>query len=219
MSAGKKKKRAPAGAGRRARARAGATTKEAAAHFGVAKNAVQEWGQKGWIVRHPDRSIDLEATAIRVEEMRDPRRGGKPDRGSNLETMGEADGKSTKRDGDALPDVETAEDAAKAAKEKAPAPAGITLGEANRRKVYWQAVRAHLEAEEKAGRLVDLETIKLAWAKSGRVVKSRLQGLPPSLATELVASGHGDNINAIEDVIARAIEVVLTELSDEPPTQ
>lgn len=63
------------------RKRQGANRIEAGKYFQVDPQTIDDWGKKRWLVRFPDRSIDLESTAVRVDAMRDPFVGGKPDRG------------------------------------------------------------------------------------------------------------------------------------------
>ena len=52
--------------------RKGANRIEAGAYFGVDPQTIDDWGHKRWLVRFPDRSIDLASTAVRVDSLRDP---------------------------------------------------------------------------------------------------------------------------------------------------
>jgi len=60
----------------------GLTGQKAADALGVTPATVCQWDKKGWLVRHPDGSIDITATKIKVGEFRSPFVGGKPDRGA-----------------------------------------------------------------------------------------------------------------------------------------
>ena len=64
-----------------AKLKKGVSQTEAAKHFGVDIQTIDDWRKKGWLVRYEDRSVDLESTAARVDTLRNPFVGGKPDRG------------------------------------------------------------------------------------------------------------------------------------------
>ena len=195
----------------RVRRREGASKVESMMHFGVAKLTIEKWEKKGWVVRFKDRSIDLRSTGIRVDAHKDPRRGGKPDRGTN------ATPSSYAAMGDAVETPDAADEAARNLDAPPEDAAQCDMNEASRRKVYWQAKKAEFEARKLDGELVEVEATRLVWAKTTAIIRSRLQLIAPGVASELIAAGQGEDIHVIESKIEDGVGEALMELSDEQP--
>lgn len=180
----------------RARPRTGASHDEAVIHFGISSSTFSAWGKKAWVVRFPDRSIDIEATAARVDTLKDPRRGGKHDRGTNAKASTPYSGNPEDID------------------ESAPVPEDVDMTEARLRKEHWQAVKAECEARKLQKELVVLVDAKRIYCAQAAAVVSALQAVPIRADSRLdgVTSSHERRT-----IIRDEIESALKGMPDEPP--
>ena len=176
---GKKKKR-------------GVNQKVAAEHFGVSTETIRRWGHKQWLVRYADRSVDLEATAARVDAHKDPR-GGKPDRNHTPQDPHPTD--PTPAPGD---EVST------------PAPEDVDYLEARRRKEYWMAVRAELDTRRIAQELVPVEEAQATYTEMIHAAKANLESLPARMAHRLIGI---QDAKTVQDILSDEIETALRGLS------
>jgi len=206
--------------------------KDAAARLGVSYEACRQWEKKGWVVRYTDRSVDFDATVVRVNSLRDPTRGGKQDRGIAAIPVPYESGAETpdspcidnQPDPDACVDGQSAciscgdiaeEDTLDVDDEQSIPAADrfITLQEARRRKEYWQAVRAELEAKKMGGELVSLENARKVYVDSITAAKASLEAVPQRVAPQVAGL---DSIKDIRLILAKEIESALKTVAGEP---
>jgi len=177
--------------------RLGASNREAAEHFGVSTTTVgKDWERKKWVVRYPDRSIDLAATALKVNANRDPSRGGAVNRGI----------------GAVRPAI--AVDPTDVPPESLPLPPGMDLTEARTRKEYWQAVRAEAEARKLQGELVPKAEAERVYLEVITAARANLEGVPVRVTPKLI--GLTDPF-AIRELVRLEIETALRSLPNVPP--
>ena len=180
----------------RKRPRVGANLAEAAAHFGVSLAMVSKWEKSKWVVRHSDRSIDLDATGRRVDAMKDNRRGGKPDRGTNAVDAPSYSGDGGDRDAPGV--AASVED----------------MANARARKEHWQAVKAELDAKKLQGELVSLADAERIYCAHASSVRAALDSVPIRASSRLdgVTSTHDKRV-----IIRDEIDAALKGLHDDPP--
>lgn len=189
--------------------RQGASGAEAARHFSVDPTTIRDWERRGWLVRHEDRSIDLDATAASVDAHRDPTMGGRRDRGLGAKAPRYSTQPQPKTPG--LPD--------RGAENEEPpddlvVPPGMDPTKARTRKEYWQSIKAEMEARQLAGKLVPLAEARRTYVETITRAKTDLEALPVRAAPKLV--GLTDE-KAVRDVLRAEVAKLLRGLSDEPP--
>lgn len=188
------------------RRKQGASTAEAAAFFKIDPQSIPDWERKQWLVRFPDRSIDLNATAIRVDALRDPFIGGKPDRGIDPKPA-LASSQSASADGRAPEFVPDFGDV--------PAPDGdITYTEAHRRAEVAKALKGELEVAQLRGDLIPRDMAEATYCDVMAKVKANIEALPNRTAPLLLGLGE---VADIRRVLATAIEEVLASVAEEAP--
>jgi phage terminase Nu1 subunit (DNA packaging protein) len=174
----------------------GVSRKEASSHFGVTPQAITAWDKRGWLVLHSDRSVDLDATAVRVDSERSRTNGGKHDRG--LSAVAEVLG-------DELPAgvAEGLED-------------GLTLAEARLKHERYKAEKVRLETERMAGKLVDSEEAQREYVGSIIAARKALESIPARLASQMVGleTSHEARV-MLTDAIEDALRTLKTEETDD----
>ncbi len=170
------------------------TNEEAARVFGVDVATIKRWRSRGWIVNRPDGSLDLQATAARVNGGRDPTRGGPPNRGFA--------GAAPVRSNDGLDAAVS--DAAKLLKARIA-----------RETLTAKALRLDIEARE--GRLVDREAAERVYVSAITDLRTQVEAIPERVAARLV----GLDARAIRQVLRDEIEMALRTASEVPfvPTE
>lgn len=168
----------------------GLSATEAARQLGVTRQALYAWGARGWLVRYPDRSVDLEATRARVDAHRDPMVGGKHDR-----DIGPAAPYSDPEAGDDEPIDDEDYKAARTRRERA------------------AADKAEIEAARMRGELVSIAAATAAYTSEIVRAKAELESLPVRVAPKVV--GLADE-RAIRDILRTEIERLLQGLSNVP---
>ena len=191
------------------RKRQGANRIEAGKYFQVDPQTIDDWGEKRWLVRFPDRSIDLESTAVRVDALRDPFVGGKPNRGVEPKTvpLTGADAQTQARaralddDGEMIP------------------PDGIApyieLTEARRLKEVAEAGIAQMKEAQMRGDLIKREDAERVFCDSVAKAKANLEAIPNRCAELLVGQTDAATVRAI---LTREIEGALSVVCGEVPS-
>jgi hypothetical protein len=138
----------------------GVTASEFARIHGVAKSAVHKWGTKGLLVRHPDGSINVEASNARLAQRPSRYRGG------------------TARGPSSIP----------AASPEEPA-RGVdwSTSEALRHREIYTALTKQLEYEERKGTLVKAADVAKRVASEYLAVTTALLGIEAKLAPRAAA--------------------------------
>jgi len=190
---------------RRGENRLGATRQGAAGHFGVSVDTVYRWLRQGWVVEHPDGSIDLAATAVKVDESRDLR-GGKTDRGIGLPNPYAESTDS--------PDEPAAEPQPSNVETETDGEPGepVSLVEARRRKEVALATKAELEVARLRGDLISLSEAEQAYLDLIVSARANLETIPARLSHRLVGL---TDAAAIRDILAAEIETALRDLSND----
>jgi hypothetical protein len=171
----------------------GVSAAEAARQLGITRQAIYAWSKAGWLVRHPDRSVDLEATRARVDAYRHPTVGGKPDR-----DLGPAPSYSDPADTPDEPD---------------PDGDGEDYKAARTRRERAAADKAELEAARMRGELVPLADATAAYTSEIVRARAELEALPIRVAPKLVGQTEE---RAIRDILRTEINRLLQGLSDAP---
>lgn len=204
MTAKKSAKKASAVSRVRAHAKPHGVSRSAAAKaLNVDPGTITKWSKKGWLVLHSDRSVDVEATAVRVDSMRSKTRGGREDRG--LCAVAPELGKKLAASGD-LPSEEPDEPPP-----IPPADEGVDFNEARRRREYWASENERLKAQKQAGDLVDAAEAQAAFVQSITMARSAVEAVAARVAPRLVGLASGHEIRVI---IAREIDDALRTLAD-----
>ncbi len=197
----------PTPAGAKRAPKKGASRAEAAKHFGIDPTSVRDWERRGWVVRYQDRSIDLDATGIRVDANRDPSRGGKPDRGHGATPPTYAPPSTD--------DPTTSEtDLPEAPPDDLKLPPGMTAATALALKNYWQAIKARNEALQAEGKLIPVADAQRAWVDIITAAKANLEGVPILCADKVIGL---KDVREIREVIRIEITKALRGIPNDAP--
>jgi len=187
--------------------RQGLNATEAAAILGATRKALNDWDRKRWLVRYPDRSIDVDATRTRVQANADPAR-------SPVAASVDARPPAPAR---ANPDPA---DVRQSAERLDPIPEDCDLNEARRRKEYWSSELKRMETEEKRGDLVPVEDVRKAWQEVCHTFRSRMQDVAARQVDALLGAGvtqAGVQRAKLETILSALVDEALTALADEAP--
>lgn len=88
----------------------------------------------------------------------------------------------------------------------------VTITESRRRKEQALARLREMEADEKAGKLIDAEGVKDAWTKITGAIKAAVLRMPDKLARQLAAAADAREVRVL---LAAECETILRGLSDE----
>lgn len=163
------------------------TRKQFAEHLGVRPSYITKLGKAGRLVFTDDgRQVLVQESIRRIEESRDPNRQDVVDRWREA------------RGGEAQP----AQDV--------PVPGQrVTHSEAKASKEFYLAENARLDYEERCGRLLERDAVRLVAADAAATLRAYLESLPPQLAPQLVNSDE----ERIQALLAEHMEVALTEMT------
>ena len=162
---------------------------EFAAYLGVRKSYITKLGHAGRLVLTEDgKRVVVDATKRRIAETRDPNRQDVVDRNAELR---------------ADPDPEDrAEDTAVPGQR-------ITHAEAKAAKEFYLSENARLDYEERCGRLLEVEKVRMVAADAVATFRTGLEGLAAQLAPVLA----GRDESQVQALLAEHIEQALTEVS------
>lgn len=166
----------------------------------VERSTVHQWEKQGWLVLWPDRSVDPDATMIRVKACR---------QGSG------GDHRSAKKTTRA-PATKTAEVNMHKPTDRPPAiPSDddIDIEECRRRRAYWDAEQSRMTALQTSGELTSVAKVEATAFKAARLCRDRIQAVPARIAPRIASLG-GD-IVAVETLLASALREALTAIADE----
>lgn len=181
-----------------ARKRIGANRKEATEYFNLSPQGFSDWDKKGWVVRHSDRSIDIEATKIRVDANRDPFVGGKADRGPEPKPKlagNPGAGAGGRAGADDDPDNDDDE---------------IDFAEAKRLEKIEDARYKALRNERLEGSLIPRDMVIEIFSDALAAVRESLSALPVRWRHKLV----GMNTDELDRTIRSEVDSVLKEIRD-----
>ena len=186
----------------------GVSRMAAANHFKVTAGAIQYWDRRGWLVHHEDRSIDLAATAAKVDANRDPTTGGKHDR-----VLGAPQPKYASPSPSSLPAPDQEVGEVESDDGEGSIPEDMTLADARAKKEYWNARKAKVDALRAEGELVPLEVAQKMYTASITGARTALEAVPVRVAPLLV--GLKDQTK-IRSLIRAEIESALRSLVVNP---
>jgi len=173
------------------RARVGSryTTADAADLLGVTERTVKRWRARGWLVNHPDGTLDREATARRVNASRDPTLGGRADR-----LFGGA--------APVRPDGE-------------PDPAGRDNAKLLKARIIRETLTAkalRMEIDLREGRLVDLRDCQKTFVSAITEIRTRVEAIPYRVAARIV----GMDESAIREALREEFQAALRDADTVP---
>jgi len=188
------------------------TNGDAAAILGIDQATVKRWRSRGWIVNHPDGSLDVSATRARANSGRDPTHGGRQDRAFG--------GASSSRQPAPEPQRPRPEPAYRPPAQHThfSADSGLDMAVGDSaRLLKARAISATADAklkqlriQERIGELIPRAAVTQVYADTLADARSKLEALPTRLAHRLV----GLDAVAIRNLLQTEIESVLTELAD-----
>ena len=179
----------------------GLSNTAAASHFGVSRQTMAVWENNGWVVRYKDRSIDVKATEVRVDDKRDKGKarsvlpGAKVDHGVPAESM-------------------TPDEAQAALDERRGVPEGVTMDAARLSKEHWTAEKVRLQVRQAEGELIDIMSARKAYSSVITAARVALEAVPARTAPQVVGL---DSMLDVRRVIQREISTALRSLVDEAP--
>lgn len=166
------------------------TRAEFAAHLGVRRSYITKLGHAGRLVLTEDgKRVIVEATKERIQDTRDPNRKDVVDRNA------------AQRRGEPLPENEGDDIAVPGQR--------ITHAEAKAAKEFYLAENARLDYEERCGKLLERNQVRMSIADAAATLRAALEALPPRLAPGLA----GKDETYIQAVLTEHIELALTELA------
>lgn len=163
------------------------TRKQFAEHLGVRPSYITKLGKAGRLVFTEDgRHVVVEATKRLMEESRDPNRQDVTDR------------HRAKRNGESAPTPDV----------HVPGQP-LTHSQAKASKEFYLAENARLDYEERCGRLLERDAVRLVIADAAATLRAYLESLPAQLAPHLAGSDE----ERIQALLAEHVEVALTEMT------
>ncbi len=183
----------------------GVSGKDACESLGITRETLSQWEQKGWLVRHPDKSIDLDATRERVDMLRSPFVGGKSDRGAGPKMPLSAGAGAGAGDDD--------ERDMRRIKETNPT-AFIDIYEAKRRETVAKAEKAEIEVAKLRGELIPVSRALAVYADVATKIKVNVESIPNRCAELLV--GQTDPA-AVRRILECEIERALAAVTEGAP--
>ena len=188
----------------------GVSGKEACAALEITRETLSQWEQKGWLVRHPDKSIDLDATRERVDMLRSPFVGGKSDRGAGPKPVlsagagAGADVKASLRGG-MVTAVRTQVDS----DDDRSFDGYIDIVEAKRRETVAKAEKAEIEVAKLRGELIPVSRALSVYADVATKIKVNVESIPNRCVELLVGQTDPAVVRHILEVeIERALAAV-----------
>jgi len=181
---------------------------KAAEELGIGRSTFYDWEAKGIVVRFPDDSVDVPATAKNAAANIDPAK--------SPAVAAQAPGRPRPPapEGPSTPaDVQAAIDALAAIPD-------LDLNECRTLKEYWTSELRRMEAEQKRGALVPVEDVERAWGEVTRAIRSRFQASPQRMLDALLTAGvivGGTTRATVETILCEQVDAVLSDISDNPP--
>jgi len=171
--------------------------------LGVDPGTITKWSKAGWLVLFPDRSVDVEATAARVDSMRSRTHGGREGRVAG--ELAPELGKKLAATAD-LPSEEPDEPPPIPA-----ADASVDFNEARRRREYWASENERLKALKASGELVDAADATASYVQSITSARAAIEAVPARVAPRLVGLTSGHEIRVI---LSQEIDDALRTLAE-----
>ena len=170
-----------------------ATVKEYAKHRGITERSLRRYLAEGLI---PEDAITRIGRIIQIDQA-------KADRflDKSVTTRNELLGKS-------LPSRPTPAEQAETVKQAGTS--GLSFTEARTLAQRYKAALLKIELDEKTGRLVDAEAVRVAAFNKGRAVRDALLNIPDRISPILAAES---NQQKVSDILTREIRTALEELS------
>ena len=176
----------------------GISRAELARRQGVDKATVLDWEKKHWLVLHEDRSVDEVSTMIRVKSLR----GGRGNHATGIKPKSRAPAPA--------PEVTTSDEPRQSEREdippNIPANDDVDLEECRRRKEYWTAEKARIDALKASGQLIPLDVAAKQWADEIRSLRLRTMMVPERIVDP-----------AIREQVRVDLVQAWAELSERPP--
>lgn len=174
------------------------TRKAFAEHMGWSPSYITKLAKEDRLVLTEDgKRVEVEASEARIIATRDPNR------------RDVAERHAAKR-GKPAPAAEPVPDGASDEDPPDSAYRGMSHADAKTAKEFYLAENARLDYEERCGRLVPVEHVRMAVADATTTLRSHLESLPAMLAPQLV----GREEDRIQALLAEHVESALTELSE-----
>lgn len=187
--------------------RIGASRQEAATAIGISRQQLWEHERAGRVVLYPDRSVDIQATAVRIETMKD-HRGGKPIADLPAGARPRAPAAPADPPSEPPPDV--------------PAELlSLPPMEVERRRKLAVMLKAETDAEtakvelaQLRGELLSRADTEALWVEIITRAKSQIEALPVRVAPRLLGLKTESDIRA---VLRAEVENLLRGLRDDTP--
>lgn len=195
------------------RARAGLTLKQYAERCGIHPSALDKWRRNGWLIKHPDGSVDADASDAARAANGSAIRGGKRVKGQRVRRDEPGDSQIA---ADEVLDPATVELAKLSVAELE-----RRLLAARVRKTEADAATAEMERDKAAALLLPASDLQPVWTEILVVLRQQVMNYGPRYASELFAIGaaNRDNPDEGERLIRKTLDdagrQVLSEVPDE----